>query len=195
MGKTKKSVKKVMIITRERALKLFSYFNYKTAGKWSSKRMEGKLAKLPESIDINLVKNDKVKIILQELTNASSIEIASIEKKTEAKSVKEKIEKRTGKKATKKTAEKKVGKKSEKKSEKKKKTVEKKKQKSGKDVDKFGSRKGTIQAKINAVITKRPKTMDQLLEDAEVTNPQSGHLNNLIKDGWIIKSEKGFALT
>ncbi len=80
MAKTKKQVKKVMKITRERALKLFSYFNYKTAGKWSSKRMEGKLAKLPDSIDIKVVKNSKVKAILKDIMNASSIEIASSEK-------------------------------------------------------------------------------------------------------------------
>ncbi len=118
MAKTKKNVKKVMTITRERALKLFSYFNYKTAGKWSSKRMEGKLAKLPDSIDIKLVKNSKVEAILKEITNASSVKIASTDKtkSTEDKSVKEKIEKRTGKKAMKKTTKKKDKKSDKKKS-------------------------------------------------------------------------------
>ncbi len=184
---SKKKTKKAMTITRERALKLFSYFNYKTAGKWSSKRMEGKLANLPDKIDIKVVNNSKVKAILKEIANASSIEVTSAAKKksTEDKSVEEKIEKRTGKKAVKKTAKKKVSKKSDKKVAKK---------KSSKEVDKFGSRKGTIQAQINSVLTKKPKTMDQLLKDAKVKNPQSGHLNNLIQDGWVTKGEKGFAL-
>ena len=100
--------------------------------------MEGKLAKLPEMIDIRVVNNSKVKAILEEIANASSIEVTSADKKkietksmdplkaiikltstkkstkkksTEDNSVKEKIEKRTGKKAVKKTVKKKVSKK------------------------------------------------------------------------------------
>ncbi len=175
MAKTKK---KVMQITRERALKLFSYFNYKTAGKWSSKRMGGKLANLPEMVDVAKVKNDRVKAILKEIAGASSIEVVSAtpEKKTNTKSTKKK------KAAKKKTTAESVSKEKE----------TKKQKKTG--LDKFGSRKGTIQARINAVLTKRPKTMQQILDDAEVDNPQSGHLNNLIKAKHIVKSEKGFAL-
>ncbi len=175
MAKTKK---KVMQITRERALKLFSYFNYKTAGKWSSERMETKLAKLPEAVDIKLVKNSKVEAILKEIINASSVEVVSAtpEKKTKTKLTKKK------KAAKKKITAGSVSKEKE----------IKKQEKTG--LDKFGSRKGTIQARINAILTKRPKTMQQILDDAEVDNPQSGHLNNLIKAKHIVKSEKGFAL-
>ncbi len=80
-----KKAKKVMRITRERALKLFSYFNYKTASKWDSKRMEGKLMKLPEMVDINLVKNDKVEAVIKEIMGASSVEVISTKEKTKTK--------------------------------------------------------------------------------------------------------------
>ena len=111
MGKTKKT-KKTMTITRERALKLFEYFKYKTAGKWSSKRMEGKLANLPEIVDAVKVKNDNVKSILKEIAGASSIEVVSGgKKKSEPKTEPVKKEKKETKKTTKKKSAKKSDKK------------------------------------------------------------------------------------
>ncbi len=152
-----KTEKKRMQITRERALKLFSYFNYKTAGKWSSKRMEGKLIKLPESVDINVVKNSKVEAILKEIINASSVEVVSADKeKTETKSTKKKATKKktttesvskkkeTKKKETKKKETKKTDKKKKKET---KETGEKKKYKVLASVVEFIERYGPITKK------------------------------------------------
>ena len=156
-----------MQITRERALKLFSYFNYKTAGKWSSKRMEGKLAKLPDSIDIKLVKNSKVEAILKEIINASSIEVTSADKE---KKVDVKVTIPTKLKTTKKTAKKKttagpVSKKKETKKTVSKKTGKKKK-------SRFSKKK---QAKTTTKKTeKTPGVIMSVLEFIQKDGPISG---------------------
>ncbi|HUU86362.1 MAG TPA: hypothetical protein VMX17_01245 [Candidatus Glassbacteria bacterium] len=63
------------------------------------------------------------------------------------------------------------------------------------ETDKFGSRKGSIASKINAVLTKQPKTMEQLQKDADVENQQNGHLKKLIEAGYAKKVDgKGYAL-
>ncbi len=195
---SKKKTKKVMTITRERALKLFSYFNYKMAGKWSSKRMEGKLAKLPEMIDIRVVNNSKVKAILEEIANASSIEVITADKKksTEDKSVKEKIEKRTGKKTVKKTAKKKVSKKSEKKKSRfaKKKQTKTTTKKTSTKLDKFGSRIGSTNAEVNTILSKKPLTMAQIVEEVGGTSTFYSHMKSLVEAGRVEKTDKGYKL-
>ena len=201
MAKTKK---KVMQITRERALKLFSYFNYKTAGKWSSKRMEGKLAKLPESVDISLVKNSRVEAILKDIANASSVEVITADKKkdkTETKSTKKKATKKTTaepvskKKKTKKTASKKTGKKKKSRFSKKKQTKGAKGKTTSAKIDQFGSREGSNGAVLNACLSKKAKTMQQLMKESKLKSTCYNHLAKLIKNGFVEKTDKGYKLT
>jgi len=94
---------------------------------------------------------------------------------------------------SKKTAKKKIEKSTKSKS---KTAAAKSKKEDAKDIklDKFGSRVGTIQAKINSALTKKPKTMGQLLEISGVKNQQNGHLKNLINAGFVKKTEKGYTL-
>ena len=63
-----------------------------------------------------------------------------------------------------------------------------------KGLDKFGSREGSNAAKINAALSKKPKKMKQLTSEAKVSGTHYDHLKHLIEDGFIKKSEKGFAL-
>ncbi len=199
-----KTEKKRMQITRERALKLFSYFNYKTAGKWSSKRMEGKLIKLPESVDIKLVKNSKVEAILIEIVNASSVEVVSADKeKTETKSTEKKkaAKKKTTagpvskKKETKKTVSKKTDKKKKSRFGKKKKAKTAKGETTSAKMDKFGSRIGSKNAEVNSILSKKPLTMAQIVEESGGTSTFYSHIKNLIEAGHVKKTEKGYKLT
>ena len=193
MGKTKKT-KKTMTITRERALKLFEYFKYKTAGKWSSKRMEGKLANLPEIVDAVKVKNDNVKSILKEIAGASSIEVVSGgKKKSEPKTEPVKKEKKETKKTTKKKSAKKSDKKEKSRFGKKKqaKTVKKE---TSKEVDKFGSCIGSTNAEVNAILSKKPLTMAKIVEEMGSTSTFYSHMKNLVKLGHVKKTDKGYKL-
>jgi len=58
--------------------------------------------------------------------------------------------------------------------------------------DKFGSRLGSNKAKINAVLSKEPKSMKTLLKEAGLSNTQYGHLKSLIEKGFVEKTDKGF---
>ena len=109
--KEKAKKKLVMVIARSRAVRLFEYCNYKTASKWDSKKLETKLASLPEMVDLTKVKNDKVKALLKEIINATSIEVVPGKKATKTAKKKTTTGPVSRKKEAKKTAKKKVGKK------------------------------------------------------------------------------------
>ena len=47
--------------------------------------------------------------------------------------------------------------------------------------DKFGTRIGTIHAKMNAVITRKPKTYKQILADAKIEPPEGTHYRKHLK--------------
>ena len=171
-----------MKIKQETIVKLFEALGFKTASNWNEKELQKKIKKLPEIVDGKTIKSPNVREALKKILDADTVEIdmsaveaapepeVEITPKPEAKS----------KKKTKKVAKK----------------VEKKKKVEGKkvEVDSFGNREGSIKAKINAVLTKTPKTMEQLLKDAKVDNQQNGHLKNLIDEGFVVKSDKGYAL-
>ena len=76
----------------------------------------------------------------------------------------------------------------------KKKTEVKAKPVAGEGTDKFGSRIGSIAAKINAVLTKSPQTMADILKKSGVEKQQYGHLRDLAKRKLIVASEEGYAL-
>jgi len=103
-------------------------------------------------------------------------------KRNAAKPTKEKAAaKPTKKKATKKTAKK--GKK-------------KAAKKSGGPIgtDKFGNRLGTVAAAFNAALGKKPKTMNQILEEINHNSTIYNHANKLIEAGHIKKTDEGYVL-
>ena len=63
-----------MKISKEKAVKVFEYFGFKTASKWNAKKMTDKLTTILESIDPKVkIKSKKVKALVQELLAADSI--------------------------------------------------------------------------------------------------------------------------
>jgi len=60
------------------------------------------------------------------------------------------------------------------------------------DTDKFGSRLSSNQAKINAVLSNKPKTMKTLMEEAGLSSTYYNHLKSLIDKGFVEKTDKGF---
>jgi hypothetical protein len=90
--------------------------------------------------------------------------------------------KKSGKKSKKKDV-KKTGKKKKDAKKVEKKTTEKKTQKKG------------IKSQVFAVIGKKPKTHEQILEAAGLEKPQYGYLRMFVEEGSVEKTEKGYALT
>ena len=58
--------------------------------------------------------------------------------------------------------------------------------------DKFGSRLGSNQAKINAVLSTEPKMMKTLVQEAGLSGGYYNHLKSLIEKGFVEKTDKGF---
>jgi len=67
-----------------------------------------------------------------------------------------------------------------------------KRKREGRVTDRFGSRLGSNQAKINAVLSTEPKTMKRLMEEAGLSSTYYSHLKSLIEKGLIEKGDKGF---
>jgi hypothetical protein len=62
------------------------------------------------------------------------------------------------------------------------------------DVDKFGSRLGSDAAKANAVLTKKPKKMAEIVKEGDLNGTVYQHLNALASKGLIKKTKEGYAL-
>lgn len=61
--------------------------------------------------------------------------------------------------------------------------------------DKFGAREGSNTAKFNAVLSKTPRTMRELVEKAELGERTFySHVRSLIESGSVEETEKGFKL-
>jgi hypothetical protein len=58
-------------------------------------------------------------------------------------------------------------------------------------VDKFGSRPGSKSAKINACLSKQPKTMKQLLKETGLESTFYNHVNVLIAKHYVVKTKDG----
>ena len=193
-----------LAIRKEKAVKLFKYLGFKTADTWDDKQLVKKLGNISALIDGVKIKNPKMKKLLDKIVKADKIRIKSadetkqVESKTESSTMSKK--KKTKKKTSSKTKKDEVKKKKKKGSSKKTKDVTKKSSKKNKtkdaavNVDKFGSRPGTIKAKINAVLSNKSKDMKQLLKESKVVNSQTGHLSDLIKAGYVVKTDKGYKL-
>lgn len=62
------------------------------------------------------------------------------------------------------------------------------------DVDKYGARAGSVMAKVNAVLGKKPKTMAQIIAEAKIDRECYGHMRSLVEKGIVKKSDEGFYL-
>lgn len=69
----------------------------------------------------------------------------------------------------------------------------KQKKESSVEKDKFGSRLDTRCAKINAVLSKKPKTLSVITEESGASSV-SNHLATLMKKGYVVRTDKGYAV-
>ena len=207
-----------LAITRSRALEFLKAIGYKTAHNWKNIDISKKLLNISEMIDGVDLEKFPMKKLLGKIINADSIRIKSDDDDSESKLETTKMAKKDKKKKKKNeestdepTVEKKKKKKDKsgkKKKDKsgKKKDGKKKKDKSGKKkgkkkssgeskgLDKFGCRKGTIKAQVNATLTKKSKTMATIQEEAGIENSQTGHLRDMVEAGHVVKTSKGYKL-
>lgn len=104
----------VMKVSKEKAVKVFEYFGFKTASKWNAEKMTSKLTNLLESIDPKAkIKSKKVKTFVDELLAADSIVVTAKKKNPESEETTDKDkgkgkDKDKGEKADKKTTAKKT---------------------------------------------------------------------------------------
>lgn len=60
--------------------------------------------------------------------------------------------------------------------------------------DKYDARLGTVMAKVNAVLTRKPKTMATILAEAKLERECYGHLRDLVAKKIVVHTVEGFAL-
>ncbi len=202
--KTKKDKKKFTgQVSKTRARKIFVALGFKTAKSWDEVQLTKKIKGLPNLADGTKLEpkmQKRVNVICQWIKDDKKVVVIDLDDvasgKKRAADVEDAVKRDSTKKAEKKAETAKKEKSANKKAAKKEKgKVQDKKAVAAKDnTDKFGSRKGTIKAAINSVLTKKPKTMEYLLKEAKVSNQQSGHLKNLIDDGYVVKTDKGYHL-
>ncbi len=86
--------KTTMKISKDKAVRVFEHFGFKTAGKWTPEKMTEKLNNLIESIDPKVkIKSKKVKALVAELVAADTIVVKAGEKDKEAATPKDKKDK------------------------------------------------------------------------------------------------------
>jgi hypothetical protein len=207
------SESKLFEISKNRAILIFTALGFQTANQWDVIRLKKKLMKLHNLIEgaevdqrtqkridgVLRAVNDGCDIVVTDDDNAKenkriekevneAKERESERKKEAMKKNATKTAKKTGKKVTaKKTGKKVTAKKTGKKVTAKKTTkVEK---------DKFGSRVGSSKALFNACLTRKLKTMRELVKEAKLTGTYYEHIKTLIKSGHVEKVDgKGFRL-
>ena len=190
-------------VSLTRARMIYVALGFKTADNWSAIQLTKKLPKLDtlvEGAELDKKNLKKVNEILRAQAKGRKIIVVDVDD-VAADKKRDQVVKDAAKRETKRKSEKKV------KSAKKEKTSAKKKSKKKAvakkqtkriaekvDLDKYGSRKGSATSKINAVLSKKPKKMVQLVKEAKISGTHYEHLNRLIKDRVVKKSDKGYAL-
>ena len=198
------SDKKKNEVSKNRVVKIFEALGFKTAGQWDAARLQKKLLKLNtliEGAELDVRTQKRVDEILRAQNESQTVKVIDTEDVVDDKrrekevndGIKRKEDERKEKMAKKAKTDKKV-KKATKKAKKTTKTTQKKKEATKKETDKFGSRKGSSMAEINAALSKKPKKMADLVKDAGATGTYYEHLKKLIKAGHVKKSDKGFSL-
>lgn len=64
----------------------------------------------------------------------------------------------------------------------------------GEGVDQFGFRKGSKASRIAGVITKTPKSMQELMAEAGLDKQQYGYVGKLVERGLVVKTDNKYAL-
>lgn len=190
-------------VSLTRARMIYEALGFKTAGNWSAAQLQKKLLKLDtlvEGTELDKKNLKKVNEILRHQAKDRKVIVIDVDDAAADKSRSQAV-KNAAKREVKRKAEKKV------KTAKKEKTSAKKKVKAKKvakktakriaekvDLDKYGSKKGSTNAKVNAVLSRKPKKMSQLVKESKISGTCYSHLSNLIKDRVVKKSDKGYAL-
>lgn len=190
-------------ITKNRAIKIFEALGFKTAEKWDTIRLQKKLEKLGtliEGAQIDKKNQKRINEILRFQKKGHKVIVVdpddAVADKKRGKAVEDAAKRETKRKSEKKAEMAKKEKASAKKDVKDKETAKKQEKRIAEkaDIDKFGSRKGSNCAKINAVLSKKPKPMKQLVKEAKVSGTYYELLKSLVKEGHVKKSDKGYAL-
>lgn len=190
-----------MQVAREDVNELFTEMGFEVVDKMSENRLRSRIKLLPELDDPEeplaaKIKSPEGRMLLEELkaavANEEEIEFTAAEKAAgNGKHPEPKAEK-PAKAAKAPKAEKPArAAKAEKpaKAPKAAKAPKEKKEKAA--TDKFGNRVGSRLAKINAVLSRKAKTMGELVAEAEVDRTAYNHLNKLVKAGKVEKTEDG----
>ena len=202
MSKSKKKELRTSV-SKNRAIKIFEALGFRTAGKWDAIRLQKKLANLSvlaDGADLDRKNRKVVNEILRVQKKGKKVAVIDVENAAADKRLEREV-KAAQKSAAAKTKEKKARRAKKEKSAAKKKSKKKaaakktaKRVAEKVDLDKFGSRKGSAASKINAALSKKPKKMSQLVKEARVSGTYYEHLNKLIEDRVVKKSDKGYAL-
>ena len=177
---------KTMEITREKAVAIMVGLGFKTAPKMSTEKLEKRINGLNEVVDDSVTTGKKkLDITLKKiLAKAGKVTILKAAKEAEEEAEVEETEE--------------VEETTPKVKSKKEKVVKEKKEKAPKkDVvakDKFGSRADSITARFNAALSKKAKTMKELMEEAKITRNYKDHADKLIEKGLVEKTDKGYKL-
>jgi len=161
----------IMKISKERVIAVLAGLGFKTASKMTDARLKSKVKTLPKSVDEGTViepdaANKDLKALLKAIDKGDEVEITAGKEKA-ADSKKKAPKKEKAKAAPKKEKAKK---------------------------DKFGAREGSLAAKVNKVITKKPKTMAQIKEAVGTDGTFYNHMKKLIEAGFVEKTDKGYKL-
>ena len=196
-------------ITKTRAIKIFEALGFKTACNWDAARLQKKIENLPNLVEgakLDDKTQKRINVVLKALKDGRKVAVVDVEDavadKKRGKAVEDAAQRESERKAEKKAKGKTKVKEDDKpvaKAKTKKKTKKKAKKavvstKEKKDVDKFGSRKGSDAAKVNAALGKKPKKMKQLMADAGLESSFYNHLNKLVEAGHVVKSDEGYAI-
>jgi SNF2 family DNA or RNA helicase len=183
--------KVIMNVNETAARSLLTDMGNPRAEKLSSKALESKLNELPTMLDVlEQPKQEENSKLLKQALNA-------IKEGTTIRVVEEAKPETNGK-AHKSTQKAHVAPKSPPKAPKAakaKKTPTEAKNKPTKakgEVDRFGSRVGTDLAKVNAVLSKTPKKMAEIVKEAKIKGTCYNHLKKLAEAGFVVATDEGF---
>lgn len=200
---SKKREENLGTVTKNRVVKIFEALGFKTSNGWDIARLQKKLAKLStlvEGTDLDSKTQKRVNEILRAQEAGRRVVVLDPEDATadkqRDKSVKDAAKREKQRKAEKKVKTAKKEKAAAKKKTKKTKAAKKQEKRIAEkiDADKFGSRKGSNTSKINAVLSKKPKKMSQIIKEAKLSGTHYEHLAKLIEAGHAKKTDKGYAL-
>ena len=203
--KKKKGKKFTGEVTKTRVVKIFLALGFKTADKWDAVRLQKKIQNLPDLIEgakFTTKMQKRVDRILNFLSQGQKIIVVDVEDATaddkRKQEIKNAAERETKRKIEKKAKDKSKVKAEVKKTEKKDKSKKQAKKavaasKEKKNIDKFGSQEGSDIAKVNAQLSRKPKTIKQLCDEAglEVAGKYYNNLNyKLVKEGLVKRDGK-----